>query len=127
MFEIEYNYYKKNDDGTYNTNEIFHMKKKIGSPYEEIPYEKLAALIMGQLARRDIMVIDADIFEFTKKKISFKEATGGILIKGRKYSYELPEEIPAVDADEENDEEDIPRPVQKQPVQKNIIQMHKPT
>jgi len=48
---------------------------------EEVPVEKLASAVMMQLARRDIMVFNVEISEFIKRKVSFKETKGGVLIK----------------------------------------------
>ena len=69
------------------------LKKKVGKPYDDTSYEKLAASIMGQFARRDIMVTDVDIMEFVKKKISFRETKNGICIKNKKYLFDGTAEI----------------------------------
>lgn len=85
-YEVLYYFHERQENGKYNTEEKKEMKKKIGTPLEELPIEQLAAVIMSQLARRDIWVVDVEIYEYTKKKISFKESTdGGILIKNKKF------------------------------------------
>lgn len=43
---------------------------------------------MAQLARRNILITDVEIYEFTKKKLSFKEADDGILIKNKKFKFD---------------------------------------
>jgi len=53
-----------------------------------VPLELLAGKIMAQLARRNILVVDVEIHEFAKKKISYKETPDGILIKNKKYSFD---------------------------------------
>lgn len=87
-YEVIFYFHERREDGKYNTEEKKELKKKVGTPLDEIPMEQLAATIMAQLARRDIWVVDVDIFEFTKKKISFKESTdgSGVVIKGKKFS-----------------------------------------
>ncbi len=107
-FEIVYKYYDRMDDGKYNVSETKELKKKVGNQQEEVSYEKLAAIIMGQLARRDIMVFDAEIYEFTKRPISFKESAGGIIIKGKKYAYGSTTELPEV-VEQPQYEDDVPQ------------------
>jgi hypothetical protein len=86
-FEILYHYHERQEDGKYNTEEVKEMKKKVGNPTDDIPLEQVAATIRAQLARRKIWVVDVEIYEFTKKKISFKEADdGSIVIKNKKFS-----------------------------------------
>lgn len=88
-YEVVYKYYDRNEDGPgYNVTETKELKRKIGTPYEEVPYEKLAGAIMAQMARRDIMVQDVEVYEYTKKKVSFKETKGGVIIGSRKYSFD---------------------------------------
>lgn len=88
-FEVIFHYYERNEEGPgYDTSEIKQLKKRIGDATEDVPYEKVAATIMSQMARRDIMVNDAEIFEFTKKKLTFRETKGGIVLGNKKYSYD---------------------------------------
>ncbi len=86
-YEIIYSYHEKHD-GTYNKEETKTLKKKVGDPFEEIPLEKLASSVMGQLARRDILVVGVEIFELTKKKVSFRETDNGVVIKNKKFSFD---------------------------------------
>lgn len=84
-FEVTYHFYPKKDEGSgYQVESPQTFTKQIGK-LEEVPVEKLASSVMAQLARRDIMVYDVEISEYTKKKISFKETKGGILIKNKKF------------------------------------------
>lgn len=87
-FEITYFYHERKSDGGYNTEEKKEITKKVGKLYEDIPLEKLAKLILSQLVRRDIWVIDVELHEHVRKKIAFKEATdgAGIIIKGKKFT-----------------------------------------
>lgn len=85
-YEVVFHIHEKDSSGNYNKEEIKELKKKVGTPYEEIPLEKLASVIMSQLARRDIWVLpDVEIYEYKKSKINFRETKGGIIIKNKKF------------------------------------------
>ena len=84
-FEVVFKYHDKIENG-YDTLENKTFKKKFGDPYEDVPLSKLALFIMGQLARRDIWIVDVEINEFIKKSISFRENKSGIIIKNKKFS-----------------------------------------
>ena len=86
-YEIIYSYHEK-QDGVYNKEETKTLKKKVGDPFEDVSLEKLASSVMGQLARRDIFVVGVEIFELTKKKISFRETDNGVVIKNKKFSFD---------------------------------------
>lgn len=85
-YELVYSYHERGEDGDYDKSKLLTLKKRLGNAEEEVPHEKLAATIMAQMSRRDIWVIDVEIFEFTKKKLSFKETKGGLLIGNKKYN-----------------------------------------
>lgn len=87
-FEVTYKYHEKIEDGSYDMETTQELKKRVGKAYDDTPYERLAAAIMGQFARRDIMVIDVEIEEFIKKKVSFRETKNGIVIKNKKFSFD---------------------------------------
>lgn len=90
-FEVHYSYYdKENDD--YKKDELKTFKKKVGDPFEDVSLEKLSASIMGQLARRDVFIKDVEIFELSRKKVSFKETKAGLVIKNRKISFDSMDE-----------------------------------
>lgn len=86
-YEAVYKYHERTDDG-YNKEEVKTFKKKVGDPFEEIPLEKLAGAVMAQLARRDIWIVDVELFELSKKSISFKETKGGIVLKNKKFLFD---------------------------------------
>jgi hypothetical protein len=84
-FEIIYHFYPKKENGVgYEVDNPQTFTKQIGK-MEDVPVEKLANAIMMQLARRDLMVYDVEVFEFTKRKVGFKETKGGVLIKNKKF------------------------------------------
>lgn len=85
-FEVIYKFHEKDESGNYNKDEIKEMKKKIGDAYEDVSLEKLASVIMSQLARRDIWVLpDVEIYEYKRVKVNFRETKGGIVIKNKKF------------------------------------------
>lgn len=86
-YEVIYSYHER-IDGVYNKDETKTLKKKVGDPFEEIPLERLASMVMGQLARRDIFVVGVEVFELAKKKISFRETDNGVVIKNKKFSFD---------------------------------------
>ena len=64
-YEVTYKYHPKREDGNgYNTDEVKELTKKVGKAFDDMPSEKLAAVVMSQLARRDIWIIDVEIFLF---------------------------------------------------------------
>jgi hypothetical protein len=87
-FEILYKYYEKGEDGEYNREELKEKKVKVGKAQEDVPLENVAGRIIAQLARRNILVDDVEIYEFTRKKLSFKEEEDGIKIKNRKFRFD---------------------------------------
>jgi hypothetical protein len=52
---------------------------------EEVPLNKVAQCVLKEYARRDILVDEVEIFEYTKKPVVFKEIKGGVAIKGQKF------------------------------------------
>jgi hypothetical protein len=98
-FEVLYQYHERLEDGSYDK-DIKTMKKKVGKVEEEISHDKLAGTIMAQLARRDIWVIDVEVYEFTKKKLSFKETKGGLVIGNRRYNLDACEHLSVQESDE---------------------------
>lgn len=86
-FEVCYKYHEK-IEGDYNKDETKSFKKKVGDPFEEVSLEKLAGAIMAQLARRDVWILDVEVFELSKKPVSFKESKGGIILKNKKFNFD---------------------------------------
>jgi len=85
-YEMKFYYYERGgEDNQFNMQDKKSMSKKIGDPYDDLSLEKAAQAVFKQLARRDVWVVDVEIFEIVKKQISFKETKGGIVIKGRKF------------------------------------------
>jgi len=85
-FEIIFHYHERKEDGKYNTEEKKSFTKNVGKKGDDSPLDKAANIILSQLARRDIWVIDVEAFEIVRKSVSFRETKGGIVLKNRKYS-----------------------------------------
>jgi hypothetical protein len=64
------------------------MSKRIGTAHEEVPLEKLAGAVMAQMARREYLVVDVEVYEYTKKKLAFKENKNGVVIKGKLFTFD---------------------------------------
>lgn len=87
-FEVNYIFCDKDENGDYDKNNLKSFKKKVGDPFEEVSLEKLASSIMAQLARRDIFISDVEVFELSKKKVSFKETKLGLVLKNKKFLFD---------------------------------------
>ena len=86
-FEIKYFYKESSEFGQYK-DEILSKTSKVGKFEEDVPLEVLAGKIMSQLARRNILIVDIEIYEYAKKKINYKETDSGIIIKNKKFSFD---------------------------------------
>lgn len=84
-FEVIYSFHERLEEGGYNKDETKTMKKRIGDPFDDVCLDKCAGAILAQLARRDIWVTDVEVYELSKKKITFREAKGAVVLKNKKY------------------------------------------
>jgi len=87
-FEIIFKYHEEIEKGEYNKEELKTKKVKVGSAEDDIELSVVAGKIMAQLARRNILVMEVEIYEFTKKKLSYKEAADGLVIKNKKFRFD---------------------------------------
>jgi hypothetical protein len=120
-FELIYSYHDRLEDGGYDKENTKTMKKKVGKAEDEIPYDKLAGTIMAQLARRDVWVVDVEVYEFTKKKLTFRETKGGLVIGAKKYSLDQCGGLGVQEVAE------APAPVQQQHVASTTLTPFKPS
>lgn len=98
-FECKFHYHEK-VDGDYNRDEVKVFSRKVGDPLDDVPLEKLAGSIMAQYARRDIFIVDVEVYEISKKQVSFKETKGGVVLKNRKFLFDHGAEPPSVSVEE---------------------------
>jgi hypothetical protein len=105
-YEVTFHYYEEGaEKGKYNEEEKKTKSITVGKLTEEISLDVLAGKIMAQFARRNILVVDVEIYEYTKKKINFKEEQDGIRIKNKKFRFDdgasvTLEETPESNADQ---------------------------
>ena len=71
-YELIIKYREKNEEGEYGE-EIQEKKIKIGSPYDDVSLDICAGKIIAQLANRKKLVEDVEIYEYTKKKLTYKK------------------------------------------------------
>lgn len=105
-YEIVFHHFNKKEEGNgYDLDKPTTFTKHLGTKFDEVSVDKLAGFVMMQLARRDLMIFDVEIYEYTKKKVSFKEAKGGVVIKNKKFildqdTIKCMEEIPSQEVQE---------------------------
>lgn len=88
MYDIIFYYHPRNEeDGKYDTTQTLTFTKTVGKR-KEVPLEKVAVLVMGELSRRDLWVINVEVFELARREITFKETKGGIILKNKKFQFD---------------------------------------
>lgn len=86
-YEVNYNFYEKlKDSFDYDRDNLKSFKKIYGKASEEYPLEKLCPAIMQQLARRDILIVEWEVYEFVRKKITCRLTKNDLVIKSKKFS-----------------------------------------
>jgi hypothetical protein len=85
-FTINFSYCPKKDK-SYDMENQKTFSRKVGCEDEDSSLEEVVKVIKSELARRDILVVHTEIYEYTKKKIKFKEIKGGIIIKDQKFLF----------------------------------------
>jgi hypothetical protein len=90
-YEIKFKYFKKKAEGFgYDTEgEPEVLTVAVGKQWDEVELDEVAKACFGQMAKRNILIVDAEISEYTKKRVSFKLKDDGISIKNRKFSYDI--------------------------------------
>ena len=106
-FEITYKFCKRDSEGNYNKEERDSRTVRVGDAYDEVPLGQVVSKIVSLYAKRNIFVFDLDVFEFTKKQISFREAEDGegIVIKNKKFKFDDQIDSNFVEVDAEVQEE----------------------
>ncbi len=111
-YEITFKYKEATKEVGIYSEDIKERKCKIGQVLEDVGLETLARKIMSQLARRNILIVDVEIFEYAKKKISYRESSDGIVIKNKKFSFDS--EVVTIEnlenEEKEEDFKDLPSP-----------------
>lgn len=86
-YSVTFHYREEIQKGVYSEEEKIKTIK-VGSYDEDVPLEVVAGKIFAQLARRNILVVDVEIFEFIKNKLNYREASDGIVIKNKKFKFD---------------------------------------
>lgn len=88
-YKITLTFHPRREGGGYDTDRTEEQVVKVGKPFEETPIERCAAVIMSQMARRDVWVIDVKPVELVRTPITFKECKDGrgIVLKNKKFSF----------------------------------------
>lgn len=92
-YEIIFHYKEAGETAGSYKEELKNKSYKIGKVTEEVGLEVLAAKIMSQLARRNILIVDVEIYEYAKKKLNYREASDGIVLKNKKFSFDFSDVI----------------------------------
>jgi hypothetical protein len=108
-YEIVFHYKESESPGTY-AEEVKTKSHKVGKATEEIPLEVLAGKVMSQLVRRNILIVDVEIYEYAKKKLSYKERADGIVIKNKKFSFDSGSVVSTEEFEEEEQFKPVPSP-----------------
>jgi hypothetical protein len=117
-YVVKLHYHPKKTEGVgYDSDRKEVQEKKIGKPFEDTPLEKLAAVLIAQMARRDVLIFDVEVEEYIKKSVNFKECKDGkgIILKGKRFSLDQTAAII---------EEDIEEPVPQIQPHENLSQLY---
>ncbi len=86
-YEVSFSFYEKlKDSFDYDRENLKNFKKIYGKASEEYPLDKLCQALMQQLARRDILIVDWEIYEFVRKKITSRMTKNDFIVKNKKFS-----------------------------------------
>jgi hypothetical protein len=86
-YEIIFYYKSEVEKGVYGE-EVQTKKVKVGSLEDNLGLEAVAGRIFAQFARRNILVVDVEVWEYTKKKLTFREADDGFVIRNKKFKFD---------------------------------------
>lgn len=112
-YEIFYKYKDATDVLGVYSDEIKEKSVKIGKVTDEVGLDAVAAKVMTQLARRNILIVEVEIYEYAKKKVSYRETPTGIVIKNKKFSFDSGSVVETGDFEDETPAEEfkpIPSP-----------------
>lgn len=87
-YEVVYRYKEAAGEPGVYSEEVKERSAKIGKVTDDVSLDALAAKIMTQLARRNILIVDVEIWEYAKKRVSYRETNTGIVIKNKKFSFD---------------------------------------
>jgi hypothetical protein len=109
-YEIIYRYKEATDVPGVYSEEVKEKSAKIGKVTEEVGLDALAAKVMTQLARRNIFIVGVEIYEYAKKRVSYRETGAGIVIKNKKFSFDSGKVVETEDFEDAVQEDFKPLP-----------------
>lgn len=109
-YEVIFHYKESGDAPGVYKEEVKNKSYKIGKVTEEIGLDVLASKIMSQLARRNILIVDVEIYEYAKKKLSYRETSDGIVLKNKKFSFDSGVVLTAEEFESDEDFKPLPTP-----------------
>ena len=112
-YEVIFSYKESTGRPGEYADEVKKRTCRIGKATEDVPLESLAGKIMSQLARRNVLIVDVEIFEYAKKKVGYRESSDGIVLKNKKFSFASGSVVETEGFDEEAEDEEfkpIPSP-----------------
>lgn len=80
-FECVIHYYESTGNGEYNKEELKTKSLKIGTPYEDVSLSVLAAKLIAQLARKNMLITNIDILNLKRRKYLLKKPIVELLSK----------------------------------------------
>ena len=86
-YELIFHYKEAESPGVYK-DEIKNKSYKIGKVTEDVGLDVLAGKILAQLARRSILIVDVEIYEYANKKLNYRETNDGIVLINKKFSFD---------------------------------------
>jgi hypothetical protein len=86
-YEVVFSYKESSEKPGEYLGEIKKKTCRIGKATDDVSLETLAGKIMSQLARRNILIVEVEIFEYAKKKVGYRESSDGIVIKNKKFGF----------------------------------------
>lgn len=109
-YEVIFHYKESSGSpGTYG-DEVKTKSYKIGKVTEDVSLDSLAAKIMSQLARRNILITDVEIYEYAKKKLKYRETSDGIVLKNKKFSFDAGNVVVTEEFEDEEEFKPLPAP-----------------
>lgn len=114
-YELVFHYKELGEEPGSYKEEIKQKNCKLGKTTDDIDIEVVAGKILSQLARRNIFLVDVEIYEYAKKKINYRETKDGIILKNKKFSFDsshivVSDELDDKEEDFEEEFKPIPSP-----------------
>lgn len=106
-------YYEPNKDDGFGFDTSVEKEKtiRVGKQSENVERDVLAAVILKQASRMDMMITGINVIEFVKKEINVKRSRDGVVIGNKKFVYDDSMKVTCTVEDSEQPQEPIIAPV----------------